>query len=143
MQKTKPTKQNNIQRSWHLFNISGKILGRVASGIAIALRGKAKPYYVHNLDCGDYVVVINAKDIKVTGGKEEKKIYTRFSGYPGGLRKEQYKEVIANHPERVIRTAVSGMLPGNKLKSRLLKRLYIYKDSEHPYKDKFKTYAEN
>lgn len=138
MQKTKQTKQSNIKRSWHLYDVSGKILGRVASEIATTLRGKGKSYFVPHLDCGDYVVVTNASLVKVTGGKEKKKTYTRFSGYPGGLRKELYKDVFANHPEKVIQRAVIGMLPDNKLKDKLIKRLYVYSKSEHPYKDKFK-----
>lgn len=143
MQKTKPTRKNDIKRTWHLYDVSGKILGRVASEITTTLRGKSKPYFVSHLDCGDYVVVINASDIKVTGNKEKDKIYTRYSGYPGGLKKETLKEAMQKHPERVMRTAVSGMLPDNKLKDKLLKRLYVYPSSDHPYKDKFKTYAKN
>lgn len=137
MQKTKITKQNEITHQWHLFDVSGKILGRVTTEITNALRGKGKPYFVTNLDCGDYIVVINARQIKVTGGKENKKLYTRYSGYPGGLRKALYKDVMASHPDRIIRNAVMGMLPDNKLKDRLITRLYIYPDGNHPYKDKF------
>lgn len=140
MQKTKPKKQNkidSIERSWHLFDVSGKILGRISSEIAVTLRGKSKPNFVPYLDCGDFVVIINAKDVKVTGGKEEKKLYTRYSGYPGGLRTELYKDLMHNHPERIIKNAILGMLPDNKLKDKLIKRLYIYKDANYPYKDKF------
>lgn len=139
MQKTKPTKKSDIKRGWHLYDVSGKILGRVASEIATVLRGKGKPYFVPNLDLGDFVVVINAQKIKVTGDKKEKKFYTRYSGYPGGLKTERFQEVLEKHPDRIIYRAVSGMLPDNKLKDRLLKRLYIYPGSEYPYKDKFKT----
>lgn len=138
MQKTKPTKLSNIARSWHLYDISGKILGRASSEIAIILRGKSKPNYVPYLDCGDYVVVVNASKVEVTGGKEKKKIYTRYSGYPGGLRSELYKDVFENHPEKVVQRAVLGMLPDNKLKDKLIKRLYIYANSDHPYKNRFK-----
>lgn len=136
MQKTKQTRKNNIERHWHLYDVSGKILGRVCSEIATTLRGKSKPYFVPHLDCGDYVVVINARDIKVTGNKEEKKIYTRYSGYPGGLRKDTLKDVMKDNPEKVIRNAVVGMLPDNKLKDKLLRRLYVFAGGEHPFKDK-------
>jgi len=137
MQKTKPTRKNDIKRFWHLYDVTGKILGRAASEIATTLRGKGKPYFVPHLDCGDYIVVINSKDFKVTGEKKEKKIYTRYSGYPAGLKKTQLKDVLKDHPERVIYHAVAGMLPDNKLKDRLLTRLHIFPGSEHPYKDKF------
>lgn len=137
MQKTKATKQSEIKRDWHLYDLKGKILGRATSEIAQTLRGKGKPNFVPYLDCGDFVVVINAKGVKVTGGKEDKKIYTRYSGYPGGLRKEKYKDVFAVYPERVIKRAVLGMLPDNKLKDKLIKRLYIYPEADHPYQKRF------
>lgn len=136
MQKTKQTRKNDIKRTWHLYDVSGKILGRVASEITTTLRGKSKPYFVSHLDCGDYVVVINASDIKVTGNKQIKKVYTRYSGYPGGLRKETLKDVMKDNPEKVIRNAVVGMLPDNKLKDKLLRRLYVFAGGEHPFKDK-------
>lgn len=138
MQKTKATKNKDIIRSWHLYDVSEKILGRAATEIALLLKGKAKPYYVSHLDCGDYVVVINAQKIKVTGNKAKEKLYARFSGYPGGLKKIKYSDTLANYPDRIVRHAVSGMLADNKLKDRLLRRLYVYPKEEHPYKDKFK-----
>ncbi len=137
MQKTKPTRQSEIKRQWHLYDIKGKILGRAASEIATVLRGKHKTNFVPHLDCGDYVVVINA------GNKKEQKIYTRYSGYPGGLRRETLKEVLAKDPTRVIKQAVAGMLPDNKLKDRLLKRLYVFIDENHPYKDKLNKKIES
>ncbi len=137
IQKTKSPKINNITRIWHLFDIKGKVLGRAASEVASLLRGKAKPYFVSNLDCGDYVVVINTQNVRVTGKKSEQKIYTRYSGYPGGLKTEKFSQVLSSHPERIIRHAVRGMLPDNKVREQLLKRLYIYPGSDHPYKDKF------
>lgn len=138
MQKTKPTKQNNITRSWHLYDVSGKILGRACSEIAILLRGKAKPYYVSHLDCGDYVVVINSSKVIVTGNKEKKKIYSSYSGYPGGLKNVVYKDIFNKHPERVIKMSIEGMLPDNKLKAKFIKRLYIYPNAQHPYSNRFK-----
>jgi large subunit ribosomal protein L13 len=134
---TAPTKKQDIQRSWHFIDVKGKILGRVATEIAELLMGKSKPYFVRNLDCGDYVVVINAKDIKVTGNKEEKKVYYRHSGYPGGFKSETLKELKARKPEEILRRAVKGMLPQNKLRDRMLKRLFIFAGAEHRFQDKF------
>lgn len=140
MQKqTKPTKSENIKRSWHLIDVKDKILGRVATGIAALLMGKKKPYFVRNLDCGDYVVIVNAKNVKVTGKKEAQKIYTRYSGYPGGLRTRTLHELREKWPEEIIKHAVSGMLPKNKLHDRMLKRLYVFAGEEHPYGEKVKV----
>lgn len=136
---TASTKLSDIKRSWHLFDVKGKILGRIASEIAQALIGKSKPYFVSNLDCGDYVVVINAEKIKVTGKKELQKKYFRHSGYPGGYREESLMELRKRNPTDIIRFAILGMLPQNKLKDRMLTRLFIFKGTEHNYKDKFKV----
>ena len=135
---TTPTKLSDIKRSWHLFDMENKTLGRVASEIATVLMGKSKPYFVSNLDCGDYVVVINASKVKVSGKKEAQKKYSRFSGYPGGYREEKLIDLRKRSPGDIIRFAVLGMLPQNKLQNRMLARLFIFKDAEHPYKDKFK-----
>lgn len=124
-----------MNRNWHLYNMSDKILGRAASEITTFLMGKAKPEYDPSRDCGDFVVVVNASKLKVTGDKMNKKIYTRYSGYPAGLKKEQLKDVFSKNPSKVVRKAVLGMLPDNKLKGQLLKRLYIYPSNEHPYKE--------
>jgi large subunit ribosomal protein L13 len=136
---TVSTKLSDIKRSWHLFDVEGKILGRIASEIAQILIGKSKPYFVSNLDCGDYVVVINAEKIKVTGNKEVRKRYSRHSGYPGGYREETLMELRKRNPVDIIRFAVLGMLPQNKLQDRMLTRLFIFKGAEHAYKDKFKA----
>lgn len=135
---TVSTKLSEIKRSWHLFNVEGKILGRIASEIATVLMGKSKPYFVSNLDCGDYVVVINAEKIKVTGKKEAQKRYSRHSGYPGGYREETLMELRKRSPADIIRFAVLGMLPQNKLRARILTRLFVFPGAEHTYKDKFK-----
>lgn len=127
------TKQKQIQRTWHLVDVSDKVIGREATSIANLLRGKNKSYFVSHMDCGDYVVVINAKSVKSTGKKEDQKVYTRYSGYPGGLRKETLSQLRARKPEDIIRNAVSGMLPKNKLRDQWLSRLYIYADERHPY----------
>ena len=135
---TVSTKLSDIRRVWHLFDAEGKILGRMASEIAQILMGKSKPYFVSNLDCGDYVVVVNAEKIKVTGNKEIRKKYSRHSGYPGGLREETLMELRKRNPVDIVRFAVLGMLPQNKLQDRMLTRLFIFAGKEHPYGDKFK-----
>lgn len=136
---TQPTKQKEIQRKWHLVDLSGKVLGRVAGDIAHLLRGKNKPYFVHNLDCGDYVVIINSAEVALTGKKETQKTYTRYSGYPGGLRELTVAELRVKKPQEIIRHAVSGMLPKNKLRDQWLTRLYIYPSANHPYKEQLKV----
>lgn len=134
---TKATKAKDIQRGWHLFDAKGKILGRLATDAAQKLIGKNKPYFVTNMDCGDHVVIINAGRIEVSGNKEKNKKYTNYSGYPGGLRVRTYEEVKNNNPEDVVRHAVMGMLPKNKLRSGMIKRLHVFNGEEHDYKDKF------
>lgn len=136
---TKATTQAEIKHNWHLVDVNNETLGRVSTTIAHHLMGKAKPNFVRNLDCGDYVVVINAKNVKVTGRKEEQKVYARHSGYPGGFKSETLKELRARKPEEIIRHAVKGMLPQNRLRDRMLKRLFVFSGAEHTYQDKFKT----
>ncbi|MBI5465577.1 50S ribosomal protein L13 [Candidatus Gottesmanbacteria bacterium] len=135
----KPTKQADIKRAWHLIDGSGQVLGRMTTTIAVWLMGKNKPYFVRHLDCGDFVVVINAKDVKVTGKKETQKQYYRYSGYPGGLKAETFKQLRQRYPEKIIIEAVKGMLPQNKLRDRMLTRLYVFAESEHPYGYKIKN----
>lgn len=135
--KTKVTKAKEIKRDWHLIDAKDKILGRLSTQIAPLLMGKDKPYFTRHLDCGDYVVVINAQEVKVTGKKEEQKIYYRHSGYPGGLKAISLSKLRAEHPERIIVEAVSSMLPNNKLKAKMLTRLYVYPGGENPHQDKF------
>src|ERR1035437_6401384 len=136
---TRSTKANDIKREWHLIDVKGKILGRTSSEIAQLLMGKSKPYFVKNLDCGDYVVVLNAKEVKTTGRKEDLKTYYRHSGYPGGFKAEKLKDLRQRNPEEIIKHAVSGMIPQNKLRASMLKRLYVFKGEVHTYGDKFKT----
>lgn len=135
---TRSTKISDVTREWHMVDLAGKTLGRIATDIAKLLIGKSKPYFVRNLDCGDFVVAINAKDIKVTGKKDEQKIYYRYSGYPGGLRKETLAELKERIPEKVIEFAVKGMLPQNRLRDKMLGRLFVFSGSEHTYGDRFK-----
>ncbi|MBI5044953.1 MAG: 50S ribosomal protein L13 [Candidatus Levybacteria bacterium] len=134
---TKSIKQSELSHEWHLVDVSGQTLGRISTKIATHLMGKSKRNFVRNLDCGDYVVVVNAKDVAVTGKKEEKKVYARHSGYPGGYKSETLKELRQRKPEEVIRHAVKGMLPQNRLRDRMLKRLFIFPGGEHTYQDKF------
>ena len=136
---TEATKKSSIERKWHFFDAKDQVLGRLATQIAELLMGKSKPYFVRNLDCGDYVVVVNVKDIKVTGKKEEKKEYTRYSGYPGGLKKETLRHLRERKPEDIIKHAVSGMLPHNRLHDKMLKRMFVFQDEKHIYQDKFKS----
>lgn len=135
MQKlTKPTKLSNIKRAWHLIDAKNKVVGRLATDIAYKLMGKGKPYFVRNLDCGDYVVVINARYSAVTGKKEKQKTYSRYSGYPGGRKVKALWQVRVEKPIEIIRHAVFGMLPKNKLRDRMITRLLVFADAEHPYK---------
>lgn len=136
---TQPTKASEIKRIWHLVDIKDETLGRAATRIAKLLMGKSKPYFVRNLDCGDYVVVLNAKDVKVTGKKEEQKRYYSHSGYPGGFKVKTLKEARAEKPEMVVLHAVKGMLPQNRLRDSMLKRLFVFAGAEHKYEDKIKN----
>ena len=136
---TDSTKISEVKRFWHLIDLKGKTLGREATAIATFLMGKGKPYFVRNMDCGDYVVVINAKEVVVSGKKEQKKEYYRYSGYPGGLKKEKLEHLRARKPEEIIRHAVSGMLPQNRLRDKMLTRLYVFIGEQHSYGDKFKV----
>jgi len=138
-QVTKPTKTSDIMRNWHLIDVKDQILGRQAVAIAHKLMGKGKAYFANNMDCGDYVVVINAKTVRTTGNKELLKKYTNYSGYPGGLRTRTLKEMRAQDPTLIITHAVSGMLPKNKLRAQMLKRLYVFSDENHKYADKLEV----
>lgn len=116
----------NIKREKHTIDANGKILGRLATEVATILMGKKKPEFVPYLDIGDYVVVTNARGVKVTGKKMQDKIYTRHSGYPGGLKQETFEKMLARRPEYIIEHAVRGMLPQNKLGARMIKKLKVY-----------------
>ena len=136
---THPTKAKNIKREWHFIDVKGKTLGRVATKIAQLLIGKNKPYFTPHLDCGDWVVVVNAKKIEVTGKKRKQKIYYRHSGYPGGLKALTFEEMMTKDARKVITHAVAGMLPKNKLRKQRLKRLRVFVGKEHPYENKIKS----
>jgi large subunit ribosomal protein L13 len=131
--KTYVATQEDRQRGWHLVDAEGQILGRLATQIADTLRGKRKPEYTPHCDTGDFVVVVNAAKIRVTGKKLTDKIYYRHSGYPGGLRSRTLAEMLERRPEEVIRKAVKGMLPRNRLARQQLTKLKIYAGPEHPH----------
>ncbi|KAJ2156361.1 54S ribosomal protein L23, mitochondrial [Coemansia sp. RSA 552] len=122
-------------RVWHLVDARGQILGRLGGQIAQTLMGKHKPIYDPSADCGDYVVVVNARHIAVSGRKREQKLYRHHSGYPGGLKEIPFDRLQEKSPEKIIEKAVSGMLPKNRLRKVRLGRLLVYPDGEHPYTD--------
>ena len=131
--KTFSLKNTEVSRDWVVFDASDKILGRFATKIADKLRGKDKPTFTPHVDGGDFVVVINADKVKVTGNKAEQKKYYKHSLYPGGLKEKSYKEVLESTPERIIENAVKGMLPKNKLGKSIIKKLKVYSGTEHPH----------
>lgn len=131
--KTYTAKPGEVQREWYVVDAEGKTLGRLATRIADTLRGKGKPQYTPHVDTGDFVIVVNAEKIRVTGQKLDKKIIYRHSGYPGGLRKRTLREQLERHPTEVIRKAVKGMLPRNRLAAAQLRKLKVYAGPEHPH----------
>jgi large subunit ribosomal protein L13 len=131
--KTQSFKKEETQHNWVIVDASDKVLGRLASKIADKLRGKDKPIFTPHVDCGDFVVVVNAEKIKVTGNKFEDKKYYTHSLYPGGLKTKTFKDMNATKPEKIIELAVKGMLPKNKLSNQIIKKLKIYAGSEHPH----------
>ena len=131
--KTYSAKPHEIVRHWYLIDAEAKTLGRLATQIADLLRGKGKPEYTAHIDTGDFVVVVNAEKVHVTGTKLEQKIYYRHSGYPGGLRQRTLAEQLERRPEEVLRKAVKGMLPRNRLAAAQLTKLKIYAGPEHPH----------
>ena len=137
--KTYSTKASDIKREWHVIDASDKILGRFATQVANLLMGKHKPIFSPNLDTGDFVVVINAAKIKVTGNKAKQKLYYRHSGYLGGLKSISLEEMMQTHPTRVIEHAVKGMLPHNRLGARMFKKLKVYAGETHPHPNPIKS----
>ena len=131
--KTFSLKTSEVNRDWFIFDASDKVLGRLATKIADKLRGKDKPTFTPHVDGGDFVVVINADKVKVTGNKASQKKYYKHSLYPGGLKEKSYKDVLQDNPEKIIENAVKGMLPKNKLGKSIIKKLKVYRGSEHPH----------
>ncbi|MBB1533509.1 MAG: 50S ribosomal protein L13 [Mogibacterium diversum] len=126
-------KPADIDHKWYVIDAEDKTLGKVAAEIAMILRGKKKPIYTPHVDCGDYVVVVNAEKVAVTGKKEKQKIYKNHSGYPGGLKETTLAELRAKKPEEIIRHAVKGMMPKGKLGRQMFKKLKVYAGPEHPH----------
>lgn len=131
--KTSLPKTSDIQRAWHLVDASGKPLGRLAVKVANLLRGRNKAIFTPHIDTGDFVIVINAKDVKLTGSKDQKKVYERYSGYRSGHKVTTVKTMRERHPERIIQKAVEGMLPDNKMSRVIAKRLKVYAGGTHPH----------
>jgi large subunit ribosomal protein L13 len=131
--KTYSAKAEEIERKWYVVDATGKTLGRMSTRIATVLRGKHKPIFTPHVDCGDYVVVINAEKVHVTGNRLDDKMYYNYSGYPGGLRSWTLREMLATKPEEVISEAVRRMLPKSSLGRHMLKKLKIYAGPEHPH----------
>lgn len=126
-------KQGDIERKWLVVDASGETLGRLASRCARILSGKNSPRYTPYIDTGDHVIVINAKDVKVTGMKSDKKKYHRYTGFPGGLRSEAFKDRMTRRPEQVVEEAIVGMLPSNKMGRQMATKLKVYRDDKHPH----------
>lgn len=139
--KTYSVKKTDIKRQWHVIDAGDKVLGEVATEVARLLMGKHKPYFTNNLDVGDYVVVINAEKVRVTGKKAQDKIYYSHSGYPSGLKSVSFEKLIKTHPDRVIEHAVKGMLPHNRLGNSMYRKLKVYAGSTHPYTAQVKAEA--
>ena len=131
--KTYALKEKEIERTWRVIDADGQTLGRLASRIAALLRGKHKPTYAPHMDTGDFVVVVNAEKVALTGKKRDQAFHYRHSGYPGGLRKRSFGEVLDRHPERLLEKAIKGMLPKNRLARQQINKLKIYAGPEHPH----------
>lgn len=135
-QKTFMQRKEDVQRTWRLIDVKGRILGEVATEIATYLIGKNKPSYTPHVDGGDYVVVINASEVAVTGNKAQSKMYYRHSGRPGGMKEDTFAGLVSRDAARIIESAVKGMLPKNKLQTPRLRRLKVFAGAEHAYQDK-------
>ena len=133
MMKTFSAKAQEVKKDWYVVDASGKVLGRLASEVASRLRGKHKAIYTPHVDTGDFIIVVNAEKIALTGKKLTDKVYYSYSGYPGGIKATTAGKMLAEKPERLIKTAVAGMLPKNNLGRRMLKKLKIYSGNAHPH----------
>ncbi|OGB98333.1 50S ribosomal protein L13 [candidate division KSB1 bacterium RBG_16_48_16] len=132
--KTFSPKPQDIEHKWYVVDADGAILGRLAARIAHVLRGKHKPIFAPHIDCGDFVVVLNADKVRLTGRKTDQKVYYHHSGYPGGFKVVPFERMLAKRPEFILRNAVRGMLPKNRLGRKMLKKLKVYLSDEHPHK---------
>lgn len=133
MKKTFSAKEQDLDRKWWVIDARDRVLGDVAVQAAVLLRGKHKPIYTPHIDSGDFVIVINAEKVRVTGKKEEQKIYTRFSGHVGGQKTSTVRSIRESHPERLVEYAVRGMIPHNRLGARIYKKLKVYAGESHPH----------
>lgn len=131
--KTQSAKTAEVEHKWYVIDAEGEVVGRLSTRIAHVLRGKHKPSYTPHIDCGDYVIVINADKVRFTGAKWDQKVYLSHSGYPGGQKSVVAKNLLAKKPTSVIETAVKGMLPKNKLGRAMYKKLFVYTGAEHPH----------
>ena len=131
--RTESVRKEDVQRSWHIIDAEEMIVGRMATHIATLLRGKHKTYYTPHIDCGDYVIVVNADKVKFTGKKMKEKEYQWYSGYPGGQKKRTAEEMIAKKPIGVVESAVRGMLPKNRLGRQMFRKLFVYAGPSHPH----------
>jgi len=131
--RTYSTKAGDIKRQWHVVDATGKTLGRLSTQIARLLKGKHKPMYAPHLDTGDYVIVVNAAKVRVTGRKAKQKVYYRHSGYPGGLKQVTFEKMLSSQPTRVIEHAVRGMIPHNRLGRAMFRKLRVYAGDSHPH----------
>ncbi len=131
--KTFSAKAEEIERQWHVIDADGKVLGDVAVAAANLLRGKGKPLFTPHVDCGDYVVIVNAAKVRLTGSKEDQKIYTSYSGYVGGQKRESVSKVRSRRPELLVERAVRGMIPHNRLGRQIFRKLKVYNGAEHPH----------
>ena len=131
--KTKSATPDTIERSWYIVDAEDKTLGRMSTQIAHVLRGKNKSYYTPHMDCGDYVIVVNAEKVKLTGNKWSQKEYQRYSGYPGGQKTLSAQQVLDRKPEAIVESAVKGMLPKNRLGRAMFRKLFVYAGEEHPH----------
>jgi large subunit ribosomal protein L13 len=131
--KTYSPKAGEIERAWYVVDAEGAVLGRLASEVAQILRGKHKPTWAPHLDTGDHVIVVNASGVRLTGEKDQKKVYYSHSGYPGGLSEVEYERMARERPERVVERAIRGMLPKNRLGRQMLRKLSVYRGPDHPH----------
>lgn len=130
---TKHANEATVQRNWYVVDGTNQTVGRMCSKIAAVLRGKNKAYYTPHVDCGDFVIVINADKVVFSGNKMDEKMYQTFSGYPGGLKEEAAKDLLKRRPEQVVERAIKGMLPKNRLGRKMFKKLFVYTEAKHPH----------
>jgi len=123
----------DIERKWHVVDAEGQVLGRLATNVAQVLKGKHKAMYTPSMDTGDFVIVVNAEKVVVTGNKDQQKVYYHHSGYPGGMKETPYAKMLEQHPERIVYKAVEGMLPHNRLGRAMIKKLFVYAGPAHPH----------